>query len=248
VTDEEFNIAEVFAAVAAANPDRDCIVFGDRRCTFAQTSERARRFARALHDWGLGARRERAGLAPHESGQSHLGVYLANCNEYLEAMLGAYAARVAPFNVNYRYVADELVYLLGNARADAVIYHARFAPTLARALDRMPGRMRLIHVDDGSGNDPLPGAVRYEELPASVSDEPLHVALSPDDLHVLYTGGTTGMPKAVLWRQHDIYLNAMGGRGFGTVETVTSLAEIVERSRPEAPGSMTCAPLMHGAA
>jgi 3-oxocholest-4-en-26-oate---CoA ligase len=190
-------------------------------------------------------------LATHESGQSHLGLYMANCNEFLEAMLGAYQARVAPFNVNYRYVADELVYLLGNARADVVMYHARFAPTLAEALAKAPGQLpsrRLIHVDDESGNDPLPGAVRYEELLASVSDEPLDLALSPDDLYVLYTGGTTGMPKAVLWRQHDIYLNAMGGRNFGTGEIVTSLQEIVERSLPEGPGSMTVAPLMHGAA
>ncbi|MGA8252442.1 MAG: AMP-binding protein, partial [Mycobacterium sp.] len=109
----------------------------------------------------------------------------------------------------------------------------------------------LIHVDDQSGNDPLPGAVRYEDLLASMSkasDEPLDVALSPDDLYVLYTGGTTGMPKAVLWRQHDIYMNAMGGRTFGTSEKVSSLQEIVERSRPDGPGSMTAAPLMHGAA
>jgi acyl-CoA synthetase (AMP-forming)/AMP-acid ligase II len=158
----EFNIAQVFAAVAAANPDRDCIVFGDRRFTFSQTDERARRFGRALHGWGLGVRRERSELA--------------------------------------------------------------------------------------SRNDPLPGAVRYEELLASVSDEPLDLALSPDDLYVLYTGGTTGMPKAVLWRQHDIYMNAMGGRNFGTGEMVTSLEEIVERTLPEGPGSMTAAPLMHGAA
>jgi 3-oxocholest-4-en-26-oate---CoA ligase len=244
----QFNLAQVFGAVAAANPDRDCIVFGDRRLTFAQTDERARRFARALHDWGLGVRRERAELAPHESGQSHLALYLANCNEFVEAMLGAYKARVAPYNVNYRYVADELVYLLGNAGADAVVYHARFAPTLAQALQKLPGPVRLIHVDDGSGNEPLPGAVRYEELLASVSDEPLDLVLSPDDLYVLYTGGTTGMPKAVLWRQHDIYVNAMGGRTFGTGEVVTGLDEIVERSRPDGPGSMTCAPLMHGAA
>jgi 3-oxocholest-4-en-26-oate---CoA ligase len=244
----QFNLAQVFGAVAAANPARDCIVLGDRRLTFAQTDERARRFARALHDWGLGVRRERAELAPHESGQSHLALYLANCNEFVEAMLGAYKARVAPYNVNYRYVADELVYLLGNAGADAVVYHARFAPTLAQALQKLPGPVRLIHVDDGSGNEPLPGAVRYEELLASVSDEPLDLVLSPDDLYVLYTGGTTGMPKAVLWRQHDIYVNAMGGRTFGTGEVVTGLDEIVERSRPDGPGSMTCAPLMHGAA
>ncbi|MEB3983170.1 acyl-CoA synthetase [Mycobacterium sp. 663a-19] len=245
----EFNLAQVFSAVAEANPDRDCIVFGDRRFTFAQTHERARRFARALHSWGLGVRRERAELAAHESGQSHLGLYMANCNEFLEAMLGAYLARVAPFNVNYRYVADELVYLLDNASADAVMYHARFAPTLAAVLGT--GRlapMRLIHVDDGSGNAPLPGAVRYEELLASTPDEPLDIAVSPDDLYVLYTGGTTGMPKAVLWRQHDIYMNAMGGRTYGTGEMVTSLDEIVERSRPDGPGSMTAAPLMHGAA
>lgn len=205
--------------------------------------------SRALHEWGFGARRERRELAAHESGQSHLGLLMANCNEFLEGMLGAYQARVAPFNVNYRYVADELVYLLGNADADAVMYQARFAPTLAEALEKsqLPP-MRLIHVDDDSGNGPLPGAVRYEELLASVSDEPLDLELSPDDLYVLYTGGTTGLPKAVLWRQSDIYLNAMGGRIFGTGEMVASLEEIVERSRADGPGSMTCAPLMHGAA
>ncbi|GFG75535.1 acyl-CoA synthetase [Mycobacterium botniense] len=243
----EFNLAQVFAAVAAANPDRDCIVYGDRRFTFAQTDERTYRLAQALHGWGLGAHRERSELAAHESGQSHLGLYMTNCNEFLEGMVGAYKARVAPFNVNYRYGVPELVYLLSNARADAVMYHARFGPTLADALAQLPP-LSLIHVDDESGNDPLPGAVRYEELLAAMPAEPLDLALSPDDLYVLYTGGTTGLPKAVLWRQHDIYLNAMGGRLFGSGEMVKSLGEIVARSRPETPGSMTVAPLMHGAA
>lgn len=172
---------------------------------------------------------------------------MANCNEFLEGMLGAYKARVAPSNVNYRYTPNELSYLLGNARADAVMYHARFGPTLAEALTRLPP-MSLIHVDDESGIDPLSGAVRYEELLTSMPDEPPDLALSPDDLYVLYTGGTTGLPKAVLWRQHDIYMNAMGGRIFGSGEMVKSLDEIVARSRTEGPGSMTVAPLMHGAA
>ncbi|MET0702422.1 MAG: AMP-binding protein, partial [Mycobacterium sp.] len=122
-----------------------------------------------------------------------------------------------------------------------------FAPTLAAALPDLPP-MRLIHVDDGSGHDPLPGAVRYEELLAAQRPEPLDLALSPDDLYLLYTGGTTGMPKGVLWRQSDIYLNAMGGRAFGTGETVTSLADVVERTQVGGPPSMTVAPLMHGAA
>lgn len=243
----EFNLADVFVAVAAANPDRDCIVFGDRRFTFAQIDQRTNRLARSLHAWGLGAHRERSELAAHESGQSHLALYMANCNEFLEGMLGAYKARVAPFNVNYRYTPNELSYLLGNARADAVMYHARFGPTLAEALTRLPP-MSLIHVDDESGIDPLSGAVRYEELLTSMPDEPPDLALSPDDLYVLYTGGTTGLPKAVLWRQHDIYMNAMGGRIFGSGEMVKSLDEIVARSRTEGPGSMTVAPLMHGAA
>jgi acyl-CoA synthetase (AMP-forming)/AMP-acid ligase II len=243
----EFNLAEVFGAVAAANRERDCIVFGERRFTYAQIDDRTRRLARALHGWGLGAYRERADLANSESGQSHLALYMTNCNEYLEGMIGAYQARVAPFNVNYRYVADELVYLLTDAGAAAVMYHAQFAPTLAAALDQLPA-VRLIHVDDDSGNEPLPGAVRYEDLLAAQRAEPLDLVLSPNDLYVLYTGGTTGMPKGVLWRQSDIYLNAMGGRAFGTGQTVSGVPEAVERSRLDGPPSMTVAPLMHGAA
>ncbi|MET0702100.1 MAG: AMP-binding protein, partial [Mycobacterium sp.] len=162
----DFNLAEVFGAVAAANPERDCIVYGERHFTYAQVDDRTRRLARALHGWGLGAHTERAQLANSESGQSHLALYMTNCNEFLEGMIGAYQARVAPFIVNYRYVADELVYLLVDANTAAVMYHAQFAPTLAAALPDLPP-MRLIHVDDGSGHDPLPGAVRYEELLAA---------------------------------------------------------------------------------
>lgn len=247
----EFNLAQAFSAVAAAHPDRDAVVFGDRRLTYRELEDRSQRLARALHERGLGMRRERAELAAHESGQSHLALYLANGNEYLEGMLGAYNARVVPFNVNYRYVADELVYLLSNASAEAIMYHARYAPILADALQRAGASVpttALIHVDDDSGNAPLNGAVRYEELLAETSAQPLGLDLSPDDLYMLYTGGTTGMPKGVLWRQHDIFINAMGGREFGTGIIPTSMAEFVARIGESASGSMTVAPLMHGAA
>jgi 3-oxocholest-4-en-26-oate---CoA ligase len=243
----EFNLGQVFSAVAAEVPDRDAIVFGDLRLTFAQLDERTDRLARVLRDWGLGAHAERENLAGHQSGQSHLALYLTNGNGYLEGMLGAYKARVAPLNVNYRYVADELAYLLGNSRPAAVMYHAQFTPTLAEVLTGLPP-MRLIHVDDESGNRPLPGAVRYEDMLAEAVSGPPDVTPSPDDLYLLYTGGTTGMPKGVLWRQHDIYVAAMGGRVVGTGAPMGSVEDILAKARLGGGGSLTCAPLMHGAA
>ena len=118
-----FNLAQVHEAVAAANPDRPAIIWGDRRWTYQELTDRTRRFANALLERGIGVHRERDELAGHESGQDHVALYLHNGNEYIEAMLGAYKARVAPFNVNYRYVAEELRYLLNDAGASASSYH-----------------------------------------------------------------------------------------------------------------------------
>src|SRR4030095_5402872 len=145
------NLGLAQQAIAARNPDRECIVTPTRRLTYPQIAERARRLANVLHAHGLGCRRERAQLDSHESGQDHLGIYMLNCPEYVESMLGAYLARVAPFNVNYRYVDDELLYLLTDSDATAVVYQARYAPTLARIRDRLPKLTLLIQVDDGSG-------------------------------------------------------------------------------------------------
>src|SRR5262245_18888214 len=205
------NLALAHQALAARYPDRDCIITPTRRLTYAQVAERAARLASALHAEGLGCRRERSELANHESGQDHLGIYMLNCPEYLESMLGSYRARVAPFNVNYRYVDDELVYLFDDAEAVAVIYQARFAPTLARIRSRLPRLRLLIQVEDGSGEPLVAGALDYEELLAASSPAGPPVTPTPDDLYVLYTGGTTGMPKGVLWRQEDIFHAAMTG-------------------------------------
>jgi acyl-CoA synthetase (AMP-forming)/AMP-acid ligase II len=249
MTSTQFNLPDVFDTVAGVHPDRECLVWGDTRLTFAQMADRSRRLAAYLAAKGLGAHRERDGLGGHESGQDHLGIYLYNGNEYLEAMLGGFRARVAPFNVNYRYVADELHYLLDNADCRALVYHAAFAPTLAEVRDRLPRLEVLMQVADDSGNELLPGAVDYEEALAASTPE-LDVRATPDDLYILYTGGTTGMPKGVLWRQHDIFMSAMGGRNILTHEAVDSYEDIVAQVGAfENPlRFLVLPPLMHGAA
>lgn len=243
-----FNLAQVHEAVAAANPDRPAITWRGRSLTYAEVTERSRRFANALLERGIGVHRERAELAGHESGQDQVALYLYNGNEYLEAMLGSFKARAAPFNVNYRYVAEELRYLLDNASARVVVYHAAFAPVLAEVMPELPELQLLVQVADDSGNELLEGAIDYEELLGASSPERPDVVWSPDDLYILYTGGTTGMPKGVLWRQHDIFIGAMGGRPFGQKDAFESLEAIVEASRSGGAAMMSAAPLMHGAA
>jgi len=243
-----FNLAQVHEAVAAANPDRPALITGAGTVTYSELTDRSRRFAHALTERGLGARRERSTLAGHESGQDHLAIYLHNGAEYIEAMLGSFKARVAPFNVNYRYVAEELRYLLDNAGTRAVVYHDAFAPTLSEVLPALADITLLVQVPDGSGNDLLPGAMRYDDFLQRGSADPVDLDWSPDDLYILYTGGTTGMPKGVLWRQHDIFIGAMGGRPFGQAEAFASLEAIVAASVNGGVRMMSVAPLMHGAA
>ena len=249
-TAPELNIALAHEAIAAAVPDRACIVYRDRRLTYAEVTDRTRRLANALHDRGLGARPEgRAGLAGHESHQDHLAIYLYNGNEYLECMLGAYKARLAPVNVNYRYVAEELRYLLANSGARAIVYQSAFAPLLAEVLAELPALTVLLQLDDESGNDLLPGAERYEDvLAASAPERPTWAGeWSPDDLYILYTGGTTGMPKGVLWRQPDIFRTAMGGRNQGTGQPWASIDELVAAAAGGGMIVLPAAPFMHGA-
>jgi len=242
-----FNLAALNEAIAAAIPERECLVFRDRRFTWAQFAERTRRLGNYLAGRGLGCRQERAELQNFESGQDHLGIYLHNGNEYLEAMVGAYKARVAPFNINYRYVDDELVYLLNDADARALVYHARFAPNVARIRAELPNLDVLLQVADDSGHALLPGAVDYEAALAAASPARPALTWSADDLYILYTGGTTGMPKGVLWRQEDIFFGALGGTPtmgpkFPSVEAVAEAAKAGDLRACPAP------PFMHGAA
>ena len=244
------NIAAAHEAIAAAVPDRTALAFRDRRFTYAELTERTRRLAHALHDRGLGARPEgRAGLAGHESHQDHLAIYAHNGNEYLEGMLGAFKARVAPVNVNYRYVAEELRYLLADSGATAILYHSAFASTLAEVLPDLPRLTVLLQVADESGHHLLPGAEWYEDALAAASPERPAWAdeWSPDDLYILYTGGTTGLPKGVLWRQADIFRTSMGGRNQATGEPWASLDDLAAAAVAGGMVVLPAAPFMHGA-
>jgi acyl-CoA synthetase (AMP-forming)/AMP-acid ligase II len=245
----QFTVSAVVDAVAAAIPDRTLLIQGDRRYSYAEVVERSNRLASYLHVLGLGAHTARSDLAGHQAGQDLLGIYAFNGPEYVEGMLGAFRARVAPFNVNYRYVKNELRYLLDDSGATALLYHARFAPRVAEILPELPALRVLIQIADDSGNALLDGAVDYETVLASTSPTPPPVTAEPDDLYVLYTGGTTGMPKGVLWRQHDIFVASFGGRDLYTGHTASSLDEIVGKATAN-PGMtlMVLPPLMHGAA
>ena len=248
-TGTDFDLTAVHEAVEAAAPDRPCVVFRERNITYEMFGERSRRLAAALRNAGLGLHRERSELQGWESGQDHLALYLLNGNEYLEAMVGAYQARVAPFNVNYRYVASELEYLLTDSGATGIVYHSEFAPVLSDVRARLPLLRYLLQVADDSGHPLLEGAQWYEDALAAAEPEPRGTNQhSPDDLYVLYTGGTTGMPKAVLWRQADIFVGAMGGRQLGSGEEWASLDAIAADAVHGGAKFMACAPFMHGAA
>ncbi|MDT5225644.1 MAG: 3-oxocholest-4-en-26-oate---CoA ligase [Mycobacterium sp.] len=248
-TTTQFTIPAVTTAVANAIGDRDLVIQGERRFSYAQILERSNRLANYLHSRGLGCHTERPELAGHEAGQDLLGIDAYNGNEFVESLLGAFAARVAPFNVNFRYVKNELQYLLADAGATALVYHATFAPRVAEILPDLPQLRVLIQIADGSGNELLDGAVDYEDALASVAADAPPVQHSPDDLYVLYTGGTTGMPKGVLWRQADIFMTSFGGRDLVTGQPIACLEDIVTRVTAS-PGTklMVLPPLMHGAA
>ena len=234
-------LAEVHEAIAASRPDELCLVFRDRRFTWAEVTERTRRLANALLDRGLGCHTERSDLEGHVSGQDHIGVYLHNGNEYLETMLGALKARAASFNINYRYVAEELRYLLHDAHARAVVIHSRFAPVLAEVLPDLPHLTVILQVADESEHALLPGAVWYEDALAAASPERPDVEWSADDLYMLYTGGTTGMPKGVMWRNGDAMVECFGGS-----RTATTVEEFVAEANTGLQ-ALLAPPFMHGA-
>jgi 3-oxocholest-4-en-26-oate---CoA ligase len=229
----QFNLADLFELVADAAGDRPALVAGERRLTYRELDERANRLARHWVELGIqpGAK---------------VAIYSWNRAEWVEAFFAAFKARLVPINVNYRYVAHELRYLFDNCDAEVIVFERSFAPVVNEIAGDLPQVKELLVLEDGSSED-AGSATPYEDALASSSPERLDIERSPDDLYMLYTGGTTGMPKGVMWRGEDIYFAALSGftgDGIKTPEEITT-----RMLPPEFPvRALIVAPLMHGAA
>jgi acyl-CoA synthetase (AMP-forming)/AMP-acid ligase II len=230
----EFNLADLFECVADAVPERTALVHGERRYTFAELDARANRLAHHFLD---------AGLGPGD----HIGLYLYSCSEYIEAALAAFKIRAAPVNINFRYVEDELRYLFDDADLAALVYHREFAPRVAAVVRDMPALRHFVMVEDGSAADDSIASVEYEAALAASSPERGFAPRSGDDLYLLYTGGTTGMPKGVMWRQEDMFFGGLQGGNPGGPD-ISRPGEIadVARSNESPRTTLPVAPLMHG--
>ena len=228
-----YNLGDLLELVAAGVPDRLCIVGGDTRLTFAEFDRRTNQVAQMLI--GLGC----------EPG-AKVAVYAWNRVEWAEMFFGSFKARVIPINVNYRYVAHELEYLFDNSDSEVVIFERGFAPVIEEIRSTMTKVRTFVVLEDGTDH-PTPWAESYDALVAAQSDASFDNGRSNDDLYFLYTGGTTGMPKGVMWRHEDIFFAALSSALGGAISTPE---EIAERSLPAefALPSLIIAPLMHGAA
>jgi 3-oxocholest-4-en-26-oate---CoA ligase len=240
-----FNIADIWELCANIRGDEGtALAHGERRVSWADFDRRAGGIAQALLDAGLGK-------------GAKVAQYLYNCNEYIESVFGTMKVAMVPVNTNYRYGDDEVAYLFDNSESEAVVFHGAFGDRVSRIRDRVP-RVRLwLHVDDGSGPPPE-FAVPYEDAAGSLgaagspaADSP-HVAgpwgRSGDDLYFLYTGGTTGMPKGVMWRQDDLFclLNGSSPVPIAEERGMDGVREIVEALSASPPSLMPACPLMHG--
>jgi acyl-CoA synthetase (AMP-forming)/AMP-acid ligase II len=214
----DWNLADLFEAVADSIPDRTALVCRDRRLTFAELDQRSNRLAHHLAG--------NLGVGPGD----HVGLHMLNGVEWVESMVACLKARAVPVNVNYRYVEDELRYLYDDADLGVAVVAREFAGRVP------PGRQLMVVEDD------------YEPALAAASPERDFGSRSADDLYIIYTGGTTGMPKGVMWRQEDLFFAGLGGGNPGG-EPLSAPEQVGPSVAARQPGaSFPLAPLMHGAA
>jgi 3-oxocholest-4-en-26-oate---CoA ligase len=230
------NIADLFEHAVDLVPDRIALVCGEERVTFAQLEENANRLAHHLRDHGV-------------TPGSHVGVQCQNSIEAVQAILAAYKLRAVAVNVNYRYVENELRYLFQNADLVALVHDRRYTDRVAQVLPEVPTLRHVVVVDDGSGVAvPAAHGTHYQEALAGSPAERDFGERSGDDTYVLYTGGTTGMPKGVLWRHEDVWRALGGGIDFISGEKLTDEWQQSLAGKDFALVRLCLPPLIHGAA
>jgi 3-oxocholest-4-en-26-oate---CoA ligase len=234
----EWTLGAVLDAVAAVVPDRTMTICGDRRSTFAESAERTRRLANYLAAQGFGAHVEREALDNWECGQDRVALIMHN-DLYPDMVIACLKARVVPVNVNHYYTPREVADLLAYVKPRGIIYHRSLGAKFADVLP-CDGADLLISIDDGSDYPELPTAVTLEDALAQ-GDSDHGNAPSPDDLLMICTGGTTGRPKGVLWRQSDMYVSSMNG------DDHTAVDEIHQKVQNGGAPWFAVSPLMHAA-
>ena len=194
----EANLADLFEAAVDAYPERENLVANGERRTYAEMEARANRLAHHLAAQGIGP-------------GDHVGIYAYNSVEWVETAWAVFKLRAVWININYRYVKEELRYLLTNADLKALVHQREFSPLVGALLPDLPQLRHIVIIEDGTdAPSSTPDARNYEDALAAQSPERDFGPRSGDDLYILYTGGTTGMPKGVVWRHEDVFY-ALGG-------------------------------------
>ncbi|MFK7917390.1 MAG: AMP-binding protein, partial [Ilumatobacter sp.] len=233
-TETGWNFADLWETASASLPDALCQQQGDRKVTWSEFNRRANGVAATLL------------AAPGATEQDKVAQYLYNCPEYLESVFGAFKAGMAIVNTNYRYAADELVYLWNNGDVTAVVFHGTFIDQIEAVRDRVPGITTWLWVDDGSGDCPS-WATPYETATTHGTANNVEGpwGRSGDHLLLLYTGGTTGRPKGVMWRQDDVF-GVLDANNRKRMPPEQDLDAARNRMGSPGPRNMPSAPLMHG--
>ncbi len=227
-----YNLADLFESLADARPDNIALVSGSSRQTFAEVDRRATRLAHHL---------QAAGVGPG----SHVGLQTYNGHEYLEAMIACFKLRAVPININYRYVAHELIYLYDNADLVGLVFQQELGVEVAKALAECPGVTCLIELQDDSGVEHGVAATGYEDALANGSEARDFAPRTNDDLFIVYTGGTTGMPRGVMWRHEDLFFAGLQGGAPGG-DPVERPEQVAENAEEEGLVIHPAAPLIHG--
>ncbi len=232
----EYNLADLYEAIADVVPDNIALSTGDVKRSYAELDKRANRLAHYFESRGIGK-------------GDHVGLHLFNGHEFVEAILALFKIRAVGININYRFVAPEVKYMVDNADLKGIVTQRRFIPVINDAMDGMEPLKALVIIEDGASHQAEQESIEYEAALEVGSEERDFEPRSGKDLYIIYTGGTTGMPKGVMWQHEDLFFSGLQGGSPGG-DPVESPEQLVEQAKDGwyTVTMLPCAPFIHGAA